>query len=303
MISIRSFSLTLVAAAALAACASVPADNAALDQARSAYGVAQADGHTATLAPLEFKQAGDTLAQAEAAFAHKDDRAHVDQLAYLARQRVAIAQQIGDRKASEAAVADAAAHRDRMLLAARTREADNATMGARAAQSDARNAQQQAEAAQQQAREAQQRASDAEQRNRDLQTQMLALNAKQTDRGMVITIGDLLFDTDRAALKSGGLNDLGRLASFLKTYPKRRAEIDGYTDSTGSNATNLALSSRRADSVQTALLDMGVSAGQLSSRGYGEADPVAGNDNAGGRQMNRRVEVVLSDENGVVAPR
>lgn len=303
MTSIRHLSLTLLAAAALAGCSSIPADNAMLVQARSAYSAAQSDGQTQTLAPAELKQAGDALAQADAALARRDDSKVIDHLAYITTQRVTLARQVGDRKASEAAVADAAAQRDKMRLAARTREADAATLTAEAAQRDARNALQQTEAARRQAAASQQQASDAEQRSRELQAQLVALDAKKTARGMVITIGDLLFDTNQAELKSGSRQNIQRLSDFLKQNPQRKAEIGGYTDSTGSDSTNQALSGRRAESVRTALLNMGVVAGQLSAQGFGESYPVAGNDNAGGRQMNRRVEIVLSDENGVVAPR
>ncbi len=320
----RIATLTLLAAAALAACSSMPENNAALDQARSDYRSAEANPQTQSLAPAELKQAGDALARAEAAQAHRDDRAQVDQLAYLARQRVALAQEAANRKGSEAAVAAASAQRDQMRLAARTREADAATQTANAAQRDAASSQRQAEAAQRQAEAAQRQsmasqqqadaarndasvsqmqAGDAEARNAALQAQLRDLNAKQTDRGMVVTIGDLLFDSGESQLKSGGMRNVERLGGFLKAYPQRRALIEGYTDSVGGENANQALSARRADAVKAALLGMGVAPGQLSAQGYGETHPVAGNGNAGGRQMNRRVEVVLSDENGVLSPR
>lgn len=318
------FSLVLIAAAALAACSSMPTDNARLDQAHSAYGAARDDGRTATLAPVEFKQSADALALADAAFARGDETARVNQLAYLATQRVATAQQIGLRKSAEAQVAQAGAERDRMRLAARTREADSATQAAHVAQADAAQAQQQSAAAQQQSEAAQrqavaaqrdaqasqqlaaasqQQAGDAEERNRMLESQLRDLDAKKTDRGMVVTIGDLLFDTDQAQLKPGGRRPIERLGAFLGQYPRRKALIEGYTDSTGSASHNLALSGRRADAVLAALVDLGVSPGQLSAKGYGEANPVAGNETSGGRQMNRRVEVVLSNDDGVVGKR
>jgi outer membrane protein OmpA-like peptidoglycan-associated protein len=313
----RIATLTLLAAATLAACSSMPENNAALDQARSDYRSAEANPQTQSLAPAELKQAADALARAEAAQAHRDDRAQVDQLAYLARQRVALAQEAANRKGSEAAVAAASAQRDQMRLAARTREADAATQTANAAQRDAASSQRQAAAAQRQSEASQQQANaarndaavsqmqagDAEARNAALQAQLRDLNAKQTDRGMVVTIGDLLFDSGESQLKSGGMRNVERLGGFLKAYPQRRALIEGYTDSVGGENANQALSARRADAVKAALLDMGVAPGQLSAQGYGETHPVAGNGNAGGRQMNRRVEVVLSDENGVLSPR
>jgi outer membrane protein OmpA-like peptidoglycan-associated protein len=322
--SFRLSAISILGAAALAACSTVPLDNAMLEQARSDYRSAQANSQTQALAPNEMKLAGEALGQADAAQARRDEVIQVNHLAYIARQRVAVAQETANRKASEAAVAEATALRDQMRLAARTREADRATQTANAATRDARdsqrqseasqreaqNAQQQAQAAQQQAQSAQQQAAaaqmqagEAERRAQALEKQLTELNAKKTERGMVITMGDVLFDTGRADLKSGAMQNVQRLGGFLKEYPKRRAAIEGYTDSTGSDATNMALSARRAESVMNVLLNMGVDRAQLMAQGYGPTHPVAGNDNASGRQMNRRVEIVLSDENGAVAPR
>ncbi len=321
---IRIYTLTVLSAAVLAACSSVPRDNPSLIQARTAYQTAQSNTQTRTLAPTELKQAGETLAQAEAAYLKHDDVAHVNHLAYLTNQRVALANEAAARKGAEASVAQAAAERDQLRLAARTREADAATQTAAVATRDAATSQRQADASQRQADASQrqaadsqqqamasqqmaaasaQQAGDAEARNRALERQLNELNAKKTERGLVITIGDVLFDSGQAQLKSGGVQSMQRLSGFLKEYPQRKAMIEGYTDSVGSDGMNQALSARRAEAVMGALLGMGVSRGQLASQGYGETHPVAGNDNAGGRQMNRRVEIVLSDESGVIAPR
>ncbi len=303
--------------AGLAACGTVPPDNSALTRARSDYQAAQADAQTQSLAATELRQASDALAQADAAQQRRDDPARVTQLAYLASQRVALASATGQRKGAEAQVAEASAARDQMRLAARTREADQATRDAASATRDAQSAtrdaqaaqrsaalsQQQAQASQQQAQAAQQQAGDAKQRAAMLEQQLRELDARKTDRGLVVTIGDVLFDTGRADLRSGGMQNLQRLATFLKTYPQRKAAIEGYTDSTGSDALNLALSSRRAEAVMTALLSQGVTRDQLQTQGYGETHPVAGNTDAAGRQANRRVEVLLSDEQGRISPR
>lgn len=300
---IRYYALGLLAAAALAACSSVPLDNPQLVQARSDMRSANANTQTQRLAAAELKQAGDTLAQAEAAYSRHDDVAQVDQLAYLARQRIALANETGKRKGAEATVAESAAARDQMRLAARTREADAATQTAAVATRDAAASQRQSDDAQRQAAAAQQQAGDAEARSRALERQLGELNAKKTDRGLVITIGDVLFDSGQAQLKAGGVQGMQRLSGFLKEYPQRKASIEGYTDSVGSDAMNRALSARRAEAVMAALLGMGVGRGQLVAQGYGETHPVAGNDKADGRQLNRRVEIVLSDESGAIAPR
>lgn len=319
--------LTLVAAAAvlaLAACGSAPRNNDQLNSARSAYNAALANPDTRDGAPVELKAAADALNRADQALAREDSMATVDNLAYLANQSVATAQAAGSRKASEAAVAEANAERDRMRLDARTREADAATASAQASQVDARASQiqaqsaerdarvaqrqanasqRQSEASQQQAAAAQQDAQAALQRSLMLEEQLRDLNAKKTNRGMVITIGDVLFDSGRAELKSGGLRGMDKLVTFLQNNPKRHAQVEGFTDSVGGDSMNQALSARRADAVRGALVSRGVAADRIGTQGYGENFPVAGNDSAGGRQMNRRVEIVLSDDSGVVVPR
>ncbi len=312
--------LSLLAAAAvlaLSACGSAPRNNDQLNSARSAYNAAAANPDVRDGAPVELKAAADALNRADQALQREDSLATVNNLAYLASQSVATAQAAGSRKASEAAVAKANAERDRMRLDARTQEADAATARAQAAQTDARasqiqarsaerdarDSQRAADASQQQAAASQQDAQAALQRNLMLEEQLRDLNAKKTNRGMVITIGDVLFDTGRAELKSGGLRDMDKLVSFLQNNPQRRAQIEGFTDSVGSEGMNQALSARRADAVRSVLVSRGIAGDRIGAQGYGEAFPVAGNDSAGGRQMNRRVEIVLSDEGGVVAPR
>ena len=137
----------------------------------------------------------------------------------------------------------------------------------------------------------------------DLEMQLKDLNARQTERGEVITLGDVLFDSNRAELRSGGLRDLAKLLDFFKRHPKRTALIEGFTDSQGSDAANVDLSQRRAAAVRDALIVQGVVADRLNVRGYGEAYPAATNSTLAGRQTNRRVEIVLSDENGMVKER
>lgn len=129
-----------VAAALLAGCSTLPADNARLTEARSDYRAAQAHAQTSELAPVELRQAGDALARADAAWTRKDSPSEVDHWAYIARQRVAIARETGMQKAAEAAVADAQAGRDRVRLAARTDEANAAQRSAEAAQRGAESA-------------------------------------------------------------------------------------------------------------------------------------------------------------------
>jgi outer membrane protein OmpA-like peptidoglycan-associated protein len=140
---------------------------------------------------------------------------------------------------------------------------------------------------------------------RDAQIKQLqnSLNAKQTDRGTLVTFGDVLFATDRADLKSNGLVNINKLAQFLSENPDRKAIVEGYTDSTGTEGHNQSLSERRAGSVRTALVKMGVDPARIVAQGYGKEYPVAENSSASGRAMNRRVEVTISNDNQPVIPR
>ncbi|HUQ73503.1 MAG TPA: OmpA family protein [Burkholderiales bacterium] len=309
--------LSLIAAALLAACASAPTGPTPLDQARASYSRAQTDLQVVQLAPDELNQAGKALATADAAQKAGESDSRVHQLAYLASQRVAIARETARQKSSDKAAADATAERERIRLQARTAEADAAQRAAAASKLDAEAAQRQAEASQRQAdasqRQAdasqlkldlsQRQASDADARALALEGQLKELNAKKTERGLVITLGDVLFDTGRSELKSGGMRNVQKLADVLKEHPKRNVLIEGFTDSTGNSGYNQDLSDRRAAAVRAALQNTGVSADRITGRGYGQGFPVASNATAEGRQLNRRVEIVVSEDGQTIPPR
>jgi len=259
----------------LGACASAPETNAALEAARQQVASAESDPNVTQYAPVDLKSAKDELASAEAAAARHDEPA-ISQHAYLAAQTARLAQARAAAKADDARVAQGRAERDRIQLAARAREANLAVA-------------QRNEATEQAAR---------------LQNQLEQLKATKTDRGLVLTLGDVLFDTGRAELNPGAAVKLDQLAQFLSAHPDRRVEIEGYTDSVGSDAYNEGLSQRRADAVKAALVMRGVDPSRIDTEGYGKAYPVASNDNPGGRQMNRRVEVVIGgSDNAPIAPR
>lgn len=137
----------------------------------------------------------------------------------------------------------------------------------------------------------------------ELERQLAELQAKETERGYVMTLGDILFDVDRAELKPGGLREVGRLAEFMREFPNRNVVVEGHTDSTGDESYNLQLSERRAMSVQDALIRQGIEPYRIASGGYGERYPVATNDSTAGRQQNRRIEVVILDEGQAPVPR
>lgn len=285
----------LALAIALGACSSAPTTTSLLDQTRGDYMAAQNNPAVAQYAPVEFRQATAALDRANEAAARKDDASEVDKLAYIAKQRIGVAQEVAKQKGAEAQVADAARQRDQIRLDARTAEAENAKRSAEQAQAQAETARSQADAARM-ATEAQASAArDAQAKADALAAQLADLQAKQTERGIVITFGDVLFNTDQAVLTEGGQHTLRKLADVLKQNPDRNVMVEGFTDSTGTSAHNLELSQRRAEAVRSALMGMGIEGTRVATRGYGEAYPVAGNDSAGSRQLNRRVEIVLSD--------
>jgi outer membrane protein OmpA-like peptidoglycan-associated protein len=257
--------MLLTGAVVIAGCNSVPPKNATLEGARSNYSAAQNDPQVASLASIEFKQASDALNEAETAWRDKDKPERVNHLAYIADRKVSIARETAALKAAEQAVQNADAERNKVLLEARTTEADL-----------------------------------AKNRVRSLEDE---LKAKSTDRGMVITLGDVLFDTGKSELKTGGMRTLQKLSAFLNQNPERQVMIEGFTDSVGGEEYNQGLSERRAEAVRAALADLGISSDRINARGYGKNYPVADNSTAAGRQLNRRVEVVISKDNQAIAPR
>jgi outer membrane protein OmpA-like peptidoglycan-associated protein len=256
-------------ALAMAACASAPQPNVALENARSAVRSAEADPNVATYAALDMHTARKELDAAEAAAAARDEKG-IDQPAYLAAQTAHLAQLKASAKANDARVAAGKADRDQIQLSARTKEVATA------------------DAARDQ----------ANQQAAAIQAELDALKAKPTDRGLVLTLGDVLFDTGKADLNPGASRNLDQLVVFLTDHPERRVEIDGYTDNVGTDSFNLSLSERRADTVRNVLVNRGIDSSRIVTRGYGKDFGVASNLDSGGRQLNRRVEIVIGGVDG-----
>lgn len=293
--------LAPAAAVLLAACVSVPVTNPGLEEARALYDRAAGDADVARSAPLELRSAQQALTRAEAALKSGEDMATVEHYAYLARQRSATALQAGEIAVAEQAVAASGSERDRILMQARSREAEKALSRAEQERAEAERARMQAQASSADAESARKAADaqlaaaqSAEAKAARLQSQLTALEAKQTERGMVLTLGDVLFDTGQAQLKPGAFSTIDRLATFMRENPERSLMVEGYTDSVGSDAYNLSLSQRRADAVRAALQARGVDGARITTSGMGKASPVASNDTASGRQRNRRVEILIS---------
>lgn len=278
----------LVIAGLLGACSSMQTTNL-LEQTRSDYRTVQNNPQVAKYAPLELKQADDAMAKANAAAADNESSEDIDKLAYLAKQKIAVTQEMTKQKSSESSIAGSSKERDQMRLDQRTNEADRAKEATALAKGKTADAERQT--------------LDAQRRTAQLEAQLAELAAKKTERGMVITLGDVLFQTDKAALSEDGLNTSRKLAKVLEENPERTVLIEGFTDSTGSTAHNQRLSESRATSVRLALQNMGVNRSRIAIRGFGESYPVAGNDTREDRQLNRRVEIILSNDNGAIRQR
>jgi outer membrane protein OmpA-like peptidoglycan-associated protein len=218
-----------------------------------------------------------------AAESQRADQARLDaQQAETDRQAAIDAKQQADAAAEQARLerqqaddARQAAVAQQQQLAAQTQQA----------QLQAQQAEQARDAAEQQV--AQTRARLTEQLNQVLQT-------RQTARGLIVNMNDVLFDSGHATLKPGARVRLAKVAGIIQSYPDLKLEIDGYTDSTGSPDFNEELSQHRADAVRSFLTSQGVPDSNIVTRGYGQEDPIASNETASGRQMNRRVELVVS---------
>lgn len=235
-----------------------------------------------------------------------------------AEARAARAEREAERVAAERLRAEAEATRaqaeaDRALAAsqAESLRREQAERAAQAAEMERREEAQRREMAMREAEQERQQRLAAEQRAAELaaeaeqmrdeaarlQEQIAELEARPTDRGLVLTLGsDVLFDLDQYELRDGAQRTIGRIADFLSEYENRQVLVEGFTDSTGARDYNQQLSERRAESVRNALVARGIDAARIRTRGYGLEFPVATNDTQAGRQLNRRVEVIISED-------
>jgi outer membrane protein OmpA-like peptidoglycan-associated protein len=305
--SARHSLIAIAAAAALLSACSTPATRPdGSETLRARLDQLQSDPDLGGRAPLAMKEADQAVTAAEQP---QEDRAQGQYLVFIADRKISIAEATARDHylvAQRQALAD---QRNAMQLSERTREANDANMRAADARADARDqrdaandanvrsAMAQADAGNQRMIADAARRSDAvaQDNAQQLQMQVDELNARMTDRGMVVTLGDLIFATGTADLNSGGNVHLEKLAAFLEKYPNRTARIEGYTDNVGGIDYNIGLSERRADAVRAYLVSQGVNPDNLTTYGKGMSDPIGDNSSAIGRQQNRRVEVVIAN--------
>lgn len=271
-----------LASTVVAGCASTPVESTLLKAANADYRTAANDPQVVKYAPVALKEAEEALRDVEALRLKGADAALVNHRAYIARRKVAIAVQQAKLNAAEADVTRARAERDQVILQARVNDAEKLRRVAEVRAREAELARQQAEQA---------------------KGELEELKARNTERGLVLTLGDVLFGFDRVELAPGGQRVAAKLSDFLRRYENRQVMIEGFTDSVGSIGYNLGLSERRANAVRLALIQRGIDPGRIRVRGYGEAYPVADNSTEAGRQQNRRVEIIISDETGKIPAR
>ena len=257
---LRSFWVLTMTAALVSGCSSVQ-KNQDLIGAEEIFGKAKQDESVLKYAPTELERAQKALNLAAEA---KSDE-EMSSLAYIGKTRTQTAIAVAERKVAKARLLELSKVKDTERLKARELEITHEQLAKKEAQAKAAA----------------------------LQKQLEELQAIKTERGMVMTLGDVLFATGKADLQPGAMSTISRLAEFLAEYPKKTVLIEGHTDSVGTDAYNQGLSERRAMAVQTALIQARVDPARISSVGYGEARPIADNNTAEGRLKNRRVEIVI----------
>ncbi len=273
----------------ISGCGGTPEINPLLKEAKEYYDEAEKDSLIVVKAPVAFKEAEEELRRSQQLWKDGEDQELVAHHAYLARQKVAIARETAELNAAQDEVERVEAERQRVLIEARRAEAVAA--------------EQRAEKALAQARKEQMEAERARKRVEELARIVDEMEAQQTKRGLVLTLGNVLFDFGEATLKPGGIRAVEKLVDFLRDYPERRVMVEGFTDNIGPSDYNKKLSLQRAEAVKQAMVQEGIAPGRIEVRGYGERFPVAGNNTEAGRQNNRRVEIVISDGEGYIPER
>lgn len=233
----------------------------------------QANQRIAPNAADEISKAQDAV-NALASQARTLDEKHYQQRVYVADRLVQTAEASGLARYQEQRGEQLGRERDQLLVQVKSSQAAQAQRSAEIAREDATRARSQLD---------------------ELRSKLTELQTKKTERGLIVTLGDVLFEVDKADLKPGTMRSLNQLATGLRDDPNARIRIEGHTDSTGSRAHNMELSSQRAESVKTYLVSNGVDATRITTQGMGPDYAVASNNTAAGRQQNRRVEVVIND--------
>jgi outer membrane protein OmpA-like peptidoglycan-associated protein len=293
ILSIRNLTAAVLIAV-LASCASTPQRSPELVRLETELARMQADPVIAGNAARELSQARRAV-EIIASDGRNMRPDLYDHNIYLADRLLQIAEAEGRTVAARRRSDDLAVQREQLVADARSMEAAQARQAAEQARQAAEQARAIAEAERRQAQMARIEAESARAELMTMREMLTDLQARQTERGLVVTLGDVLFETDRAEIKAGARRNLDKLVEALRKHPDTTLEIEGHTDSTGSASYNRDLSRRRADAVASFLTSHGIDRSRLVTRGLGQEYPVASNEDASGRQQNRRVEIIIQD--------
>ncbi|MGO2233076.1 DUF4398 domain-containing protein [Marinomonas sp. UCMA 3892] len=263
---------------ALAGCAGPATQPEGMNNVRAKLMDLQGDSQLIQLAPLEFNEAEQAVKTAEEP---RTDEMLGRHLMFVAYSKVEIAENRAKSRMLVLERKQLSQQRNEATLAARNRELGVARNDAMQSKADAEKLRMEANA--------------ERNRSQEFQRQLGMLNAKATNRGMIMTLGDLSFATGKAKLQPSVLIDLDKLVVFLNKYADRSIVIEGNTDSVGSEALNLRLSQHRASAVRDYLVGKGINSARLTVVANGEGNPLDTNDSKLGRQHNRRVDIVISN--------
>jgi outer membrane protein OmpA-like peptidoglycan-associated protein len=273
-----------------------------LNRAEDYYRRKQGSGPIGTVA----REAAQTAEEARVMSLKREQEEQAEKERKAAADRTAQAEADAQAKQAAADQAQAQAQQSQAQTAQAQmaqQQAEQARQQAQLAQQQAAQQAQQSEQARQQAEQQRQQADQARQQAENDKAQMRArmlaqlnqvLQTRDSARGLIVNMPDVLFDTGKADLKSSARERLAKVAGILIAYPDIHVEIDGYTDSTGSLEFNERLSQQRAEAVRTFLASQGVNSTSITTQGFGPSNPIASNETASGRQQNRRVELVVS---------
>lgn len=270
-----------------------------LERARSVYSQARTDRDVQTYAPVPLTDAGKALGAAEQAWcANKKEH-----LGYIAEKKSRIAVAVAEGKVAEREIdrlnqetAELMAEKCAQELRLSRKEAEQAKSWAAAEAEKAKEARREAEQARSVARAEAEKAERIKAEADQLMKELSDLQAKQTERGILIRMTDVLFETGKSNLSLEVMRSVDKLTEFLEKHPNRYVLIEGHTDSIGGDELNLALSQKRADAVKERLVAKEVAEKRITTRGYGKKYPLASNETPAGRQQNRRVEVIILNE-------
>jgi OmpA-OmpF porin, OOP family len=270
----KRIALGVAVTAVLAACSATPERNNDLEMARQIVPEVETSDR-AGVAAENISNARKSLDAANKLDSSKGKRADIDYEAQNAVTSAQIAREKIKTAIAREEMEKGTEQRQAVLIEAREREAQRSAVAADQSRQQSDNSQRRADS---------------------LEAELANLKAQKTERGLVLILGDVMFDTAQSTLKTGAYDTLDRLASTLRDNPGRSVVIEGHTDNVGSEDNNQMLSERRARSVQSALQQRGVNGDQISVVGRGESAPIDSNESESGRRQNRRVELIFSEE-------